>query len=1011
MSEIIDIVTRLTYELQSKGLQEAATMLGAQIRQLSELQAQEKKLRDQRASGAGLDVNAQQALSNAILKNKKQQEELTQSINKSVASNRQMINSLNAEQQTLSKIENKIKDLKALRADASKNAISGINNEIKALEAQHAAMLQSGTGGSFLSGILGGKSLPTQLGQGLLYGLGIGSGFGIITRLTDALVGQLGEAGSAILNTAAHQDELRQKTESLSSAILGEVNALVQLNQQLADIRNPENVNQLQRELELIKAIGVVNGETFKAKQDQYAKEKQINEQAVTDAARNVNDILKVQGALKAALSSIRTGSPNEPINTQVQTGGGPLGGGQTTQVTTDEGNFARIRQAFAKSGANKETLDKILADIRKAGVSNLYSPDLTNALNRALRNIGLEVVKANESLANASNKVTADEVKFTSEQLEAQYELYRNLSIRLRGLQTSNSEQYIKDQEQTFRVTEDSIKKRNDVARNEEIAKVNDEIELSRKAGTLTAENEERYGAIKSAINKKYNEQILQQTREYRFNQIKSEKEQNLNEVQLQLSASKNQLSIEQQTGQDTFATRQQIAQQETKLELEKVNKKYDELFKTAYKNGIDTTQLIEEFQQELELVQLNGQRRDISHIEQYYEDRLRVLKQANSLEESELTGNANAQLQTYIDLYENGKINLRKFTREKKDIEYQAFLDRQQQIKKEIAQELELAKAKLAVLYLNPTSSVQDIKNAQLLVNNLQNSLDKVNQEISTTAGAPSAGEKFLFGDTAYIKSKEERRRAEINKTIDAYKSLTHAVADGAKQIIDIQNEQLDREISIREKRIDVALKLAERGNTEALRIEEQRLNEALKQREINAKKQQEINAALALSDSIVAVAKAASESGAGAIVIVPAVIAAIIAGYAAITAATKNSTELSSFAEGVENFNGKGTGTSDSNVVRISRGESVLTAKATQMYSGIPTMMNKGVFPKFADVAMRSDAASKIDLDKTNKKLDGVIEAIGGLQFKAENKLDGYGVTQTIQTNMKLDRRRFS
>ena len=49
---------------------------------------------------------------------------------------------------------------------------------------------------------------------------------------------------------------------------------------------------------------------------------------------------------------------------------------------------------------------------------------------------------------------------------------------------------------------------------------------------------------------------------------------------------------------------------------------------------------------------------------------------------------------------------------------------------------------------------------------------------------------------------------------------------------------------------------------------------------------------------------------------------------------------------FAGGVEDFQGKGTGTSDSNLIAFSHGESVVTAKATEKYSGLVTAMNNGL-----------------------------------------------------------------
>ncbi len=48
--------------------------------------------------------------------------------------------------------------------------------------------------------------------------------------------------------------------------------------------------------------------------------------------------------------------------------------------------------------------------------------------------------------------------------------------------------------------------------------------------------------------------------------------------------------------------------------------------------------------------------------------------------------------------------------------------------------------------------------------------------------------------------------------------------------------------------------------------------------------------------------------------------------------------------SFAGGVEDFKGKGTGTSDSNIIRFSKGESVLTEKGTRETKGLATAINK-------------------------------------------------------------------
>jgi hypothetical protein len=71
----------------------------------------------------------------------------------------------------------------------------------------------------------------------------------------------------------------------------------------------------------------------------------------------------------------------------------------------------------------------------------------------------------------------------------------------------------------------------------------------------------------------------------------------------------------------------------------------------------------------------------------------------------------------------------------------------------------------------------------------------------------------------------------------------------------------------------------------------------------------------------------------------------LAAIAAGAGAIQAGIVAARPLPEFAKGVVDFDGKGTGTSDSNLVKISKGESVITAKATRKYHDVLEAMNKG------------------------------------------------------------------
>lgn len=73
----------------------------------------------------------------------------------------------------------------------------------------------------------------------------------------------------------------------------------------------------------------------------------------------------------------------------------------------------------------------------------------------------------------------------------------------------------------------------------------------------------------------------------------------------------------------------------------------------------------------------------------------------------------------------------------------------------------------------------------------------------------------------------------------------------------------------------------------------------------------------------------------------------VAQIAVGIATVVTSTKqafDSIKAAKFAKGVVNLQGPGTATSDSIPARLSRGESVMTAKATQMFGGLLTIMNE-------------------------------------------------------------------
>ncbi|MFC7347301.1 hypothetical protein ACFQO9_11290 [Chryseobacterium zhengzhouense] len=176
----------------------------------------------------------------------------------------------------------------------------------------------------------------------------------------------------------------------------------------------------------------------------------------------------------------------------------------------------------------------------------------------------------------------------------------------------------------------------------------------------------------------------------------------------------------------------------------------------------------------------------------------------------------------------------------------------------------------------------------------------------------------------------------------TKDEYAQLADASAQAAQNITSAFQQQAEKEVEIRQRRVDQVREIADRGNAEALQEEERRLDKAVKIRQRFAKQQVAINLLMQASQIALAIATAAGETGIAAPVGIAIVLAALATGFAAVKGFQQ---ETPAFKDGVIGFNGKGTGTSDSNLVRISNGESVITADATRKNREILEQINAG------------------------------------------------------------------
>ncbi len=138
----------------------------------------------------------------------------------------------------------------------------------------------------------------------------------------------------------------------------------------------------------------------------------------------------------------------------------------------------------------------------------------------------------------------------------------------------------------------------------------------------------------------------------------------------------------------------------------------------------------------------------------------------------------------------------------------------------------------------------------------------------------------------------SLKETRKQRTLMIADMSQEIVNTIIAADNAIVDAQIQNTQRLITAQEKRVQAAKEIADKGNAELLQLEEKRLEALNEKREAFVRRQQALAFVQTVAESTLAIARAASESGAGAIVVVPAVIAALGAGFAAATSLVNNS-----------------------------------------------------------------------------------------------------------------------
>ncbi|OSZ79123.1 hypothetical protein CAP35_12980 [Chitinophagaceae bacterium IBVUCB1] len=272
------------------------------------------------------------------------------------------------------------------------------------------------------------------------------------------------------------------------------------------------------------------------------------------------------------------------------------------------------------------------------------------------------------------------------------------------------------------------------------------------------------------------------------------------------------------------------------------------------------------------------------------------------------------------------------------------------------------------------------------------------------------------------------KEKRKQDMKERIEEYKNFAEEAIKAINAVYEAQLKTLDKEIELRKERVAKAEELAARGNTEMLRLEKEQLDKAQAEREKKARQQMQLNAllqasnqAVALSEAIGAIVAAAAKGDPYTIALrIAAAVAALVAGIASLSGAFS---KANAFADGVVDFRGKGGPRDDANWVRISTGESVITAEGTRNNRALLEAINDGAklpfinpalaytMPVFANPQYNTQGyASATDLKTVESKLDGVINAIEDNRMKQNIFFNEQGVGIMTERAIRKDRKRW-
>ena len=188
------------------------------------------------------------------------------------------------------------------------------------------------------------------------------------------------------------------------------------------------------------------------------------------------------------------------------------------------------------------------------------------------------------------------------------------------------------------------------------------------------------------------------------------------------------------------------------------------------------------------------------------------------------------------------------------------------------------------------------------------------------------------------------KEKAKNDIKEIANAAVALATAVSDAVQGIYDRQADRADAALEKQKNKLKDALANSEDFTAEQIKIERGRLDQFQKEQERAAARAKAFQTTQVIANTIIAVAKAAGQTGVGAPIAILGVLASLAAGFAAASALADNA-----FYDGIDYVplgnNKKGR---DTIPARLHEGEGVLQADKNKAYAPTFKAMRRGEIP---------------------------------------------------------------